>query len=247
MTEEKKDGVQTNDTPEVEKQEVNPEEVLYKEDKPEDNPEDKKEDEVTDEKPEDKEDDEPEDKKDDEKSEDKKVEDKPEDKKEDEKPEDKPDEKNIELVLPENSLLNQERVDEIAKIAKEQGLSQEHAQMMVDREHDVAVQFQAAQKAQLDNLADVVWPEEAKKDPEVGGEKFAENVEFAKRAFKKFGSEKFNEILNESGYGNHPELIRTFSRIGKAMSNDTLIHGKQDVQTKKSPVDILYGGTTKKE
>ena len=32
-------------------------------------------------------------------------------------------------------------------------------------------------------------------------------------------------MLNESGLGNHPEVIRLFYRTGKAMSEDSLIVG----------------------
>jgi len=257
MTELIDEGVQkTNDTPEEKKVDAveSPEKALYKDDeKPEDKSEDKLEDKKEDEKSEDKKEDNPEDKKDDEKSEDKKVDDekkeadekKADDEKKVGKKEDKPED--IVLKMPENSLLLQERIDEIATIAKEQGLSQDTAQMMVDREQDAVGQYAANAKAHLDNLADVVWIEETKNDAEIGGEKFKENVEFAKRAFKKYGSDKFNEILNESGYGNHPENIRAWSRVGRDMSDDTLIHGKNEINTKKSPVDILYGGDKKKE
>lgn len=252
MTEEKADDVQkTNETSE----ELDPkkaEEILYKdndskeEDKKEDDDkesdDEKKED---DKKDEDKEEDKEEDKKDDKKDDgdDKKEDDdsKDDDKKNDDKKEDDKKEETYELKQPENTFLTQDRLDEIAGIAKEQGLSKETAQMMVDRENDAVAQYKAYADDLLNNLADVEWPKQAKEDKEIGGENFSRKVELSKRAFKEFGSEEFQKILNETGYGNHPEVIRTFSRIGERMANDTLIFGETGKTNKKTAVEVLYG------
>ena len=36
---------------------------------------------------------------------------------------------------------------------------------------------------------------------------------------------KFNEMLDSSGLGNHPEMIRFLHRVGKAISEDSVVVG----------------------
>lgn len=102
--------------------------------------------------------------------------------------------------------------------AKELNLSQEAAQKLVT----LQAQEQAAQAQAV--LTD--WSTKAKADPEFGGDKFEENVGVAKKALERFGSPEFNEWLRTTGLGNHPELIRTFFRAGKAISEDGFVPGR---------------------
>jgi len=45
--------------------------------------------------------------------------------------------------------------------------------------------------------------------------------------------------------GNYPELIRCFSRIGRAMDSDKLILGNEAVSSPKSREELYYGKTNK--
>jgi hypothetical protein len=69
------------------------------------------------------------------------------------------------------------------------------------------------------------WANEAKADKELGGEKFDENLAVAKGALKAFGTPELTQLLNESGLGNHPEVLRMFYRAGKAISEDSVLLG----------------------
>lgn len=55
----------------------------------------------------------------------------------------------------------------------------------------------------------------------------------------KFGSPELKQYLNETGLGNHPELVRIFANIGKAMSEDGLVTGNSGGV--KSAADVLFG------
>lgn len=149
-----------------------------------------------------------------------------------------------ELKLPEGSPLVAAHVEKVAAFAKDKGLSNDQAQVILERESDAVKSFADGQKQKLDNLADVEWPKLAKSDPEIGGDKYNESVETAHRALAKFGTPKLMEELKLTGYGNHPELIRVFAKVGKMMSSDKIvIPGSQAVPTK-SAEEILYGSTT---
>lgn len=65
------------------------------------------------------------------------------------------------------------------------------------------------------------WAESTKSDPEVGGEKLASSLTSAKRAIDKYGSKGLREMLDQSGLGNHPEVIRFFAKVGRSLSEDS--------------------------
>ena len=66
------------------------------------------------------------------------------------------------------------------------------------------------------------WARSTMADTEVGGGKLEESKAMAARAMAQFlpqneEGQKFRTFLNESGLGNHPEMVRMLSRIGRAM------------------------------
>ena len=67
------------------------------------------------------------------------------------------------------------------------------------------------------------WVGEIKADKEIGGANFDTSVRHAQAAAKKFGSPEFLAALDATGMGSHPELVRVFARIGKAMAEDTFV------------------------
>lgn len=61
------------------------------------------------------------------------------------------------------------------------------------------------------------WAEASRNDSEFGGDAFATNIKTAIKALDAFGTDELKALLNESGLGNHPEIIRAFYRVGRAM------------------------------
>lgn len=160
------------------------------------------------------------------------------------KKEDAPADK-IELTLPEGSHLKQSDVDKIASFAKEQGLSKDVAQKLLERESaTVASRDQAA----LDQLAEQseAWKQEIIADKDFGGEKAAETAQLAHDVAKKFGSEVFVSELERTGLGNHPELVRMLARIGRAMEsgNPNRGSGQPAGARRESTESKLYKETT---
>lgn len=133
------------------------------------------------------------------------------------------------LKLPEGSKLEASFVDQLSAFAKEQGLNQAQAQKLLEREHASRLAFESSHKEAQDKaLADyrAGLLTTLEKDPEIGGAKLAENAEYAKRFVAQFGSEQLKKDLNESGLGNHPELIRMLAKAGKQfMAEDRAVHG----------------------
>ena len=120
-----------------------------------------------------------------------------------------------EFKMPEGVEIDKDAAAEFSSIAKELKLDQAGAQKVAD----VAVKM--AQR-QLEAHAQQVqgWVESAKSDKEFGGAKFDENLAVAKKALDAFGSPALRKVLDETGLTNHPDMIRTFWKIGQAISED---------------------------
>lgn len=152
----------------------------------------------------------------------------------------KPPEK-YELKLPEKSPLSQADIDKVSAIAKEKGLSNDVAQTLLEQRSQAVAEFAAGQLTQLETKK-TEWLETAKTDKEYGGEAFNKNAEIASRVIARFGSEALKKDLNESGLGNHPELVRMMVKIGKEFSEDQLVlpGASTTSKEKKSIADRLY-------
>ena len=138
------------------------------------------------------------------------------------------------LALPKDSLLDPTAIEEISSFAKENGLSNEEAQDILEGE---SVKL----AAHVDKLKEK-WSTEWKNDKEIGGAEFEKNAELAKRVIDRFGTDGLKNELNKWGYGNHPELGRLLVKIGKAMAEDTLrMPGSQPAgEQRKSLAEVLY-------
>lgn len=140
--------------------------------------------------------------------------------------------------------LDSAAIEQFEPIAKELGLTQEQADKMVSLH---AESIQRAQQQARDNWAQQqeAWENDLRNDPDFGGAKFDENVGAAMKAVEKFGTPGLKEALESTGMGNHPELVRTFAEIGKAISEDKIVMGNQS-QGERSMAERLYSQPPKK-
>ena len=127
-----------------------------------------------------------------------------------------------EFKAPEGVVLDQQALAEFEPIARELNLTQEQAQKLVEL-HTKQLQSQAQSQTQVAAKQIEAWVGEIKADKEIGGANFDTSVRHAQAAAKKFGSPEFLAALDATGMGSHPELVRVFARIGKAMAEDTFV------------------------
>ena len=141
------------------------------------------------------------------------------------------------LKLPDKSPVEPSRIAEIEAEAKAQGLTQEQAQGLVDREHKVVSNLLDAHNKRVET-----WLQEATSDKEIGGAEINRNIELAKRVVDTFGTPLLKQQLEATGFGSHPELLRLFVRIGKASGEDRLVAGSKGIAPKpKSAANLLFG------
>ena len=166
------------------------------------------------------------------------------DKQDGEKPEEKDEQKpegapeKYEFQAGEGVELDAEALKDFEPVARELNLTNEQAQKLVDAYPKILAGVQQRQteawQAQTEQ-----WAADVKADKEVGGDKLTANLSAAQRALDQFGTPELREYLDGTGLGNHPELVKAFIKVGKAMSEDGVITGKESGQ--RSAAEVLYG------
>lgn len=154
------------------------------------------------------------------------------------KPGDKPADGEVayKFEAPEGVELDAAQVAEFTTIAKELKLPAEAAQKIAN----IAIQREVA-RADAFRKQVAQWGEDVGKDKELGT---PEAQATARSVIDTYGTPELKALLNSSGLGNHPELVRMVHKIGKALSEDS-VRGKGGEGTK--PTDhasILYGNNS---
>jgi hypothetical protein len=139
---------------------------------------------------------------------------------------------------------------EATPIFKEAGLTNEQAQKLaplVLKVQDRLVEQQADDFAAMR----AGWAKDARADKEIGGANWKETETLAAKALDTFGAGKdseFRKLLNESGFGDHPEMIRMFRNIGEKLGEDPLTPSAQEGKVEKPDrVRTLYPDDLPKE
>jgi hypothetical protein len=127
-------------------------------------------------------------------------------------------------------------IDAFKEVARELDLSQDKAQALLSK---MVPAMQTRQQALLSQARDN-WATASKGDQEFGGDKLNENLAVAKKAMDAFGTPELTKLLNESGLGNHPEVIRVFFRAGKAISEDGFVRGQGSSDATSDPAKRLF-------
>lgn len=139
-----------------------------------------------------------------------------------------------EFKPPEGKEFDAELITAFSDVAKELNLTQEAAQKVLDK---MAPAMEQRQVQALETMKQS-WAEASTNDQEFGGEKLAENLSVAKKALDQFGSKELRTLLNESGLGNHPEIIRFMFKAGKAISEDKYVGQSTGAGGKPLPKDF---------
>lgn len=153
-----------------------------------------------------------------------------EDKDKSEKTPDKSEES--EITIPDGMELDTERFEKFKGILEDVDITHDKKQELMDLASDFTQNI--AQK-QADVWSDIRkgWVEDITADKEFGGSNLDKSLVISKRALKQFGGDPdektgvlpIMKVLEETGMGDNPDVIRFLTRVGKAMSEDTLETG----------------------
>lgn len=165
--------------------------------------------------------------------------------------------KGIKLEAPKDSKLSPEDVERIAARARERGLTAEQAKAELEYENSVLAGFEKravdAFNAQLTERK-TKWEQSIQNDPNLGGEhkqRTEKHVQLARDTFMgenvHADMKELRTLLDQSGLGSHPGMVRMLASIGAALAEDD--GGPQGGAAagggaKKSAVNTLYGEST---
>ena len=164
--------------------------------------------------------------------------DKPADKSEDEEQKQEGAPEKYEFTAGEGVELDSEALKDFEPVARDLNLTNEQAQKLVDAYPKILAGVQQRQAEAWQKQTEG-WAETVKADKEIGGDKLTANLSAAQRALDQFGTPELKEYLNATGLGNHPDLVKRFVKIGKAMSEGGMVTGKESGQ--RSAAEVLYG------
>ncbi len=134
---------------------------------------------------------------------------------------------------PEGVTLDEGDLAKFTEIAKELKLPQDQASKLVG----LAI---AREQARAEAFAKQVetWAVEVKADKELGTD---EALATARKAID-LGPPELKELLNSTGMGNHPLVVRWAYAVGKALSEDKFVAGKDGGNAQpKTLEERLYG------
>ena len=137
--------------------------------------------------------------------------------------------------LPDGVSINDEVMGQAAELFKEANLTKEQAQKFIDMQVSLNSGAEAANEAVRTD-----WVNKAKSDKEYGGDNFDQSVGVAMQAVEKFGTPELKQMLNETGVGNHPEMIRLLKRVGDLTLEDTPTNISKVPGKELSTLEIMY-------
>ena len=125
----------------------------------------------------------------------------------------------LEVKLPEGTVIDQAFLDGYKAVAKEAGLNSEQATKIAAKYMELQ---SVAEKSQYDAWMKQSddWEAELKSDKDVGGAAFNDNTAKARAALLKYGGQGLATDLNKYGLGNLPSLFKAWANVGRAIAED---------------------------
>lgn len=144
-----------------------------------------------------------------------------------------------EFKYPEGYQVDETALGEYSAAFKELGLTNEQAQKLVDMDAKRSAANQetslAAQKTQVE-----AWIGELKQDKDFGGANFDASVKVAQKAMADFGTPELRQMLDASGLGSHPEVVRFFHRVGKGLGEGSIHKTTTEQPAERSLAERMY-------
>lgn len=148
-----------------------------------------------------------------------------------------------EFTMPDGVELDAKLVEQFDPVLRDLKLTNEQANKLAGVLASArAADAKAAEEAFAEQVAG--WAKQAQDDKEIGGTAFGENVKVAQKAIAAFASPELKTLLDSTGLGNHPELLKFCMRIGKAIGEDTHNGTASAGGGQRSLADRLYPNMT---
>lgn len=160
-------------------------------------------------------------------------------------------------TLPEGISLDNDRVGKFTELLSELELQGKASHDVVQQFGQKAVDFYLAEvKNYGENLTKYYqtvwekqkqdWREATLKDPEIGGQRLQMTLDSVLGFIRTHGGtadqqKEFRDVMETSGLGNHPAIIRLFANAALAYKEGRPLAAPKPVQEAKSKTETLYG------
>lgn len=131
-------------------------------------------------------------------------------------------------------------IDSYASLAKKYGMNQENATSLLKDAAEILNRMDVETVMKQRNA----WAEESRNDKEFGGAALDANLAIAKKALDTYGTLEIRQLLETTGLGNNPEMIRFFWRVGRTLTEDGTVTGStgaNGIRTFDEAAKKLYG------
>ena len=145
------------------------------------------------------------------------------------------------FTVPDGGQLDTELMAKVVPVFKDLGLTQAKANQLTDLFSKEIIPSILRRQEDAWKIEVTSWAEATKKDPEIGGTKFDTTIEKAARALNTINP-ALKETLDKYGFGNHPEMIRTFAKVADMMSEDSISQAKKNEQSGKTVAERMFPG-----
>jgi hypothetical protein len=137
-------------------------------------------------------------------------------------------------------------------VLRDIGLSNDAANKLLPVARDIMARTQESLVRQIEDSAATqkrAWHDAFVADPEIGGARRGETEHLAAKALDALGyrdGHPFRQALDASGFGNHPDMIRAFRRLGELVSEDGTFVRPMTAPSRTRPVwERLYPNETR--
>ncbi len=160
--------------------------------------------------------------------------------------------------LPEGVSLAEDRVGKFTEILSDLELEGKVPHELVQKFGQKAVDFYLNEVGQAVNdytqalnesweNQKTAWKDQFLNDPEIGGNRFQTTVDSARTFIRTHGGTpeqqaEFRSLMESSGLGNHPTMIRLLANAGAAMTEGRPLAATKPVSAPKSKTATMYGG-----
>jgi len=152
-----------------------------------------------------------------------------------------------ELEAPGGFAIDPQALAAATPVFKELGLSNEQANKLMPVAAKFAAGLSDKLNAQILNQVRAdrkAWLDTAMADREIGGANWKQTLAKGAFALDNLGFPKgspFRVLLDESGLGNHPEMIRAWAKVGRAIGEDgDFVRGTGSMHARRDTAETLY-------
>lgn len=139
-----------------------------------------------------------------------------------------------ELKFPDGAAVDEKQMAEYKNLAKDLNLPSESAQRILD--------FEAKRLAAGAAQASQEWQEQVKQEY---GDKLPTVMATCARAIGKFGGDELRDLLDQTGLGNHPLMVKVFYNAGALLKEDKSIPASGTQKGNITFTEALYGTHSK--